>query len=334
MNLSDLQKQLLVLLSDGNFHSGRELAEILSSTRAVIWKQIKGFKRLGIDVAAISGKGYRLPYPMELLDETCITRNLAHEVKALLSILHIHYEIDSTSNYLINDATATSGTVCLAEFQTAGRGRAGRDWISPFGTNIYLSLLWRFESGVASISGLSLAIGVAVMRALNRYRVAGIGLKWPNDIFYNDRKLGGILVEVRGDILGPCTVVVGLGLNGQVPSGAGSLISQPWVDLEQILGSARPERNVLVAQLLNEIFPIISKFDEIGIEAYLPEWRDWDCMAGREVSLTLGSQKIRGRVEGIDDQGMIILQTGIESRQSFASGEVSLHIDRPHEPIA
>ena len=334
MDLSDLQKQLLALLSDGNFHSGSELAEILGTTRTAIWKQIKGFKRLGIDVAAVSGKGYRLAYAMDLLDEIQIIGNLAPAVQALLSRLHVYDEIDSTSNSLINDAAAASGTVCLAECQTAGRGRTGKDWVSPFGTNIYLSVLWRFESGVAGISGLSLAIGVAVMRALNPYRLAGIGLKWPNDILCNDRKLGGILVEVRGDILGPCTVAVGLGLNCQMPPKSGNLISQSWVDLEQILGSARPNRNVLVAQLLNEIFPIISNFDEMGIEPYLSEWRNWDCMVGRQVSLTLGNQQIPGRVEGIDDQGMIILQTDTQGRQSFASGEVSFHVDYPHEPVA
>lgn len=334
MDLSSQQKQLLVMLSDGNFHSGSELAQIMGTTRAVIWKQIKGFERLGLDVAAVSGKGYRLQSAMDLLDEISIVRNLVPAVKVLLSRLDLVDVIDSTNNCLINNATAASGTVCLAEFQTAGRGRVGRDWISPFGANIYLSVLWRFESGVAGISGLSLAMGVAVMRTLNRYRLAGLGLKWPNDIVCNDRKLGGILVELHGDILGPCTVVVGLGLNCQMPTASGSLISQSWVDLEQILGPARPDRNVLIAQLLNDIFPIISNFDELGIEAYLSEWSNWDCMVGRAVSFTLGNQQIRGQVEGIDDQGMIVLQTDTQGRQSFASGEISLHMDNPHEPIA
>jgi len=334
MDLSGLQKELLELLSDGAFHSGSELAAILNSTRTAIWKQIKGFKHLGIDVAAVSGKGYRLPYAMDLLNEISITSNLQPAVKALLTRFHVYDEIDSTSNYLINDAAATSGTVCLAECQSAGRGRTGKNWVSPFGTNIYLSILWRFESGVASISGLSLAMGVAVVRALKRYRLVGLGLKWPNDILCNHRKLGGILIEVRGDILGPCMVIVGLGLNCQMPSKSGNLISQSWVDLEQILGSARPNRNVLVAQLLNEIFPIISNFDEIGLEPYLSEWRSKDCMVGRQASLTLGNQQIRGRIEGIDDLGMIILQTDSQGRQSFASGEVSFNLDCPHEPVA
>ena len=325
MDLSAQQKRLLNLLSDGNFHSGSKLAQELDTTRASIWKQIKDLRRRGLDIAAVPGKGYRLRYAIDLLDETSITRSLSPSSSKLFARLCIYDELESTNDWLVKDATVVRGTVCLAESQTAGRGRTGRAWVSPFGTNIYLSLLWRYESGAAAMSGLSLAIGIGVTRTLRCYQVAGIGLKWPNDIMYADKKLGGILVEAHGDILGPCTVVVGLGLNCHMPQKDGNRIDRPWTDLEEILGSNRPNRNSLIAGLLNEILPIVSTFDRTGIRPYLAEWRDLDCMVGRKVKLFLGDKEIHGRVEGLNDEGLIVLQTESHGRRSFASGEISFH---------
>ena len=311
-------------MGDGKFHSGNEIAEKFGTSRAVIWNQVKGLRRLGIDLNAVTGRGYRMQHSVELLDSEKIKGGLSLEAQKYLYELEIHDEIDSTNSYLMDHLSGfSSGAVCLAEFQSAGKGRTGRKWVSPFAANIYLSVLWYFQNGVAAIAGLSLAMGVAVMRALQPYCIEGLGLKWPNDILHSDQKLAGILVEVSGDTHGPCKAVIGIGLNWHMPVREGLSIDQKWTDMESIMGSARPPRNLLVSQLLNSIFPIIAKYDKNGLAPYLDEWRKSDCMIDKEVCLNLGEHQIYGCVEGIDDEGMIVVQTETQGRQRFASGEIS-----------
>ncbi len=324
MYLSKLQKKVLVLMSDGKFHSGNEIAEKLGTSRAVVWNQVKGLSRLGIDMNAVTGRGYRIQRAVELLDSEKIRGGLSSHALQYLSDLEIHDEIDSTNSYLMDQVGGFSNaTVCLAESQSAGKGRTGRKWISPFAANIYMSVLWHFQCGVAAIAGLSLAMGVAVIRALQPYSITGLGLKWPNDVLRRDQKLAGILVEVSGDTHGPCKAVIGFGLNWRMPAHVGSSIDQKWTDMESIMGSARPQRNVLVPQLLNSVLPIIANYDKNGLAPYLDEWRKSDCMTNKEVCLYLGGHQINGRVEGIDNEGMIVMQTDSQGLRRFASGEVS-----------
>jgi len=193
--ISDKQKKILKLLADGEFHSGTELAELLGVSRSAICKQLNGLSVLGLQHAAVSGKGYRLDRPLELLDNTQINAELTPAQQAAISVLEIHDTLPSTNTYLVEASQqgALSGFVCFAEHQTAGKGRRGRQWVSPYGSNLYLSILWRFQQGgMASTAGLSLAIGVAVIRALRAQGFSEAGLKWPNDIYCQGKKLGGI----------------------------------------------------------------------------------------------------------------------------------------------
>ena len=209
--------------------------------------------------------------------------------------------------------------------QTAGRGRFGRQWISPFGRNIYLSLLWRFSEGHSSLSGLSLATGVAIVRALKKIGVDDVGLKWPNDIYWRRRKLGGILVEVLGEANGPCTVVIGLGINFYIPEQSARFIDQDWTDLDRILGHTRPSRNAMVSGILNDLIPVVEGFEKTGLKPYLDEWRRWDCVCGELVTLSFGSSKVRGEVSGITDDGLLIIRDQKGELSNFASGEVSFY---------
>jgi len=200
MDLSAPQKTILRILSDSNFYSGNELAKKLGVSRTTIWKHLRELSALGLEISAVSGRGYRLNHPVQLLNNEAIRRDLNHQTSNLVSEIFVHDKIKSTNRYLrekmlINDS---QGLVCLAESQSSGKGRSGHEWVSPFGRNIYLSLLWRFECGPAAISGLSLAIGVAVLRTLDGLKIPEVGLKWPNDILWQGKKLGGILVEVFG----------------------------------------------------------------------------------------------------------------------------------------
>jgi BirA family biotin operon repressor/biotin-[acetyl-CoA-carboxylase] ligase len=341
---NDKQKKILNLLADGCFHSGTELASALSISRAAIWKHIASFNEYGIEIISLRGRGYKLHRPLELLSATLIEENLTGLARQLLSTLEIYHQIDSTNRYLADLSgfknlkglsTPLSGSICFAEYQTAGKGRRGRQWVSPFGTNLYFSILWQFQQDPASIAGLSLAVGVAVIRALKELGITEVGLKWPNDIYWREKKLGGILIEVAGEAGGCCSAVIGLGLNLYLPAKETGSITQPWTDLEHIIktGNIRTgsplkdcqsySRNVMASLLLNQLLPVIANFENDKLAAYLTEWRNADVMLSKEASIYLGSQEFSGTVMGIDDNGMLLLKNAAGMIKTFASGEVS-----------
>jgi len=326
MLLSDNQKKIIIALADGQFHSGTELAKSIGISRSAICKQLKCLTELGLEFSAISGKGYRLESALQLLSKTSISSELSSIASALITALEIHHSINSTNSYLVEKSQQTkeTGIVCFAEYQTAGKGRRGREWVSPFGSNIYLSILWQYQQGPASISGLSLAVGVAVIRALNDCGIQGVGLKWPNDIFWQDKKLAGILIEVSGETNGPCSAVIGLGLNFYMPNEKAKSINQDWVDLAQILGHNPVNlRNKLAAQLLNHLMPTIAHFEQDTLAHYIDEWRQYDCMKEKQVQIFMGQQTYSGVVKGIDDNGLLLLADEQGKEKAFASGEVS-----------
>ncbi|BBL75138.1 biotin--[acetyl-CoA-carboxylase] ligase [Methylomagnum ishizawai] len=318
-----IQNRLLRLLADRRFHSGAAIAAELGVSRTAVWKWVRELEALGLEVAALPGKGYRVLSPLELLDGDAIRRHLGPEATASLASLLIHDRLDSTNTQLMRLAAegAAAGTVCLAETQTAGRGRIGREWVSPFGANIYLSLLWRYED-TSRIAGLSLAVGVGVARALAGLGVADIGLKWPNDLLLGGRKLGGILIEVAGEAHGRCAVVVGLGLNRYLPPRLGHAIDQPWADLST--DGAPPPRNRLVAALLDELLPLLGHYAAVGLEPYLPEWRGHHRWQGREAVIHQGETRTQGRIEDISAAGLLILRCEDGRLREFASGDVRL----------
>ncbi len=326
MIFTDNHTRILTRLAEDRFYSSTELSTDLGLSRSAIWKYLHSFSELGLEIIAVSGQGYRLKRKLELLSVTQIKKALNPKTQSLLSTLEIYPQIASTNHYLLDKMKikTQSGQVCFAESQTKGRGRQGRQWVSPFGSNIYLSLSWIFENGFASLSGLSLAIGVAVVRALAELGINDIGLKWPNDIYWQDKKLGGILIEVFGESSGECTAIIGLGLNLYLPEKTTATINQPWIDLDKITPNTNCSRNALSALLLNHLLPILATFETQTFRTYLLEWRKYDCMRGREVSLYRGQQQFDGIIVGIDDNGMLRLkETLTQTIKTFVSGEVS-----------
>ncbi len=320
----DTKQCLVRLLADGRFHSGQELADLLGVTRAAVWKQLRSFPAaLGIEVDSVRGRGYRLQQPLELLDAQSI--HAALDLAARPGEIVIHDNVDSTSNWLMARArTGMPGTtVCLAERQDAGRGRHGRRWVSPFGANIYLSILWRFPLAPVQLIGLSLACGVAVARALERIGVPAPALKWPNDVLWQGRKLAGLLLEVGGEATGPSYVVAGVGVNTRISPRDGVQIDQPWVDLAAVPGVPPACRNRLVALLISELMDALELYGARGLEPFVADWSSYDCLEGEAVTLDTGGSQIRGDYRGITEQGAIRLQVDGELR-SYTMGEVSL----------
>lgn len=323
------QKQLLALLSDGNFCSGRKLSEKLGISRTAVWNYCRELESLGLQIHAVTGKGYRLSSSLELLDQEQIISGLESKTRPSLAGLELHDTLESTNRHLtrLSELGGASGTVCIAESQTGGRGRLGRKWVSPYGRNIYLSLLWRFQSGAAALSGLSLAVGIAVVRALEKEKISGVGLKWPNDIYAENKKLGGILIEITGDTLGPCAVVIGLGLNVDFPNASAKEIDQPWIDINRISKDISVSRNRLVSGLVNELLSLVSDFDQTGFAPLADQWRLYDCFADRQVRLTFGKQTLDGVARGIDNSGLLLFEDSSGQVKAYASGEVSLKLD-------
>ncbi len=330
--MSDIQANLLSILKDGGFHSGESLGEQLGCSRTAVWKHLQKLERLGLDIESIKGTGYRIVGGLELLDADRINGALAAPVAANISTLEIFQTIDSTNKYAREKAekVPASGTVVLAEQQSAGRGRRGKSWISPFAANIYLSIVWDFERGAQALQGLSLAVGVAVKRALTTSGVSSVQLKWPNDVYVRQKKLGGILLEMIGDPVGQCSVIVGVGLNVSMPAKSGADIEQDWTDVTtELLHSTadiQPLRNQLAAGLISEIVQLLTDFESRGFEAYRDEWQAADAFFGQSAVISTPRQSIVGIVRGVDSNGALRLELEDGRIESFIGGELSLRL--------
>jgi BirA family biotin operon repressor/biotin-[acetyl-CoA-carboxylase] ligase len=322
----DRHLEIVRLLADGQLWSGEAIAERLGISRAAVWKAVrKASERLQLDIDSVRGRGYRLRAPLELLDADAIGSGLPAPLRARLPQIRLFELIDSTNTWLMQQAGngAPSGSVCLAERQSAGRGRRGRVWVSPFGRDIYLSLLWRFGLAPAQLGGLSLAAGVAVARALESTGAAGIGLKWPNDLHWQRRKLAGLLLEVAGESQGPSWAVIGVGVNLRLDPARGADIDQPWVDLATVLRGAAFSRNLVASALIAQLVSILSDYGDHGLAPLIDEWSARDAYLGEPVELVTGQQRIAGVHAGIDRNGALLLDIHGDQR-AFQAGEVSL----------
>ena len=265
---------------------------------------------------------------LELLDRERILAGLTTTAQLALNRLEVFPALDSTNAYLQAGARENwpGGAICLAEQQSAGRGRLGRRWQTPFGASLALSLLWRFPLPPDALSGLSLATGIAVARALQQLGVTEVGLKWPNDVWWRERKLGGSLLESGSDA-GVCYVVAGIGLNVNLPSDAGELIDQPWVDLQEITGTTAISRNRIAALLISELVEAFIRFEQGGFADWIEEWARFDIIAGRRVRLTMLNTAVTGIARGVNATGALLLEIESGEIKPYIGGEISLRIE-------
>ncbi|MDO9476258.1 MAG: bifunctional biotin--[acetyl-CoA-carboxylase] ligase/biotin operon repressor BirA [Pseudohongiella sp.] len=312
---------LLTLLSDGSFHSGEALGSRLGISRAAIWKQIRSLRELGVSVHAVTGKGYRIAGGLQLLDKERIRSNLYPGIAEDLAGFDVHFSIGSTNTEAMSKgADSFSSYLVMTEHQSQGRGRRGRTWISPFGHNLYLSLLWSFQGGVAELEGLSLICALAVVRALKKLSYEGMQVKWPNDVLFRQKKLAGILLEVAGDVTGPCKLVIGIGLNTDMPVLAGKNIDQPYSDLRAVKGMLE-DRNLIAATLVSELVLMIKDFEQLGFKPFVSEWMASDAYLGRQIEVRSAQHVQIGVCAGVDDSGRLLLQSG-DGCKPISGGEV------------
>lgn len=312
---------LLKLLTDGRFHSGQALGDSLGISRSAVWKQLQLLEaELNLSIHKVRGRGYRLAEPLGLLDVDQIARSVPTSAWPIF----VFDSLDSTNAQSLRsiEQGQTAPFIVLAERQTAGRGRRGRKWVSPFGENIYFSLVLRVGGGMRQLEGLSLVVGLAVMHALREVGIATAGLKWPNDVLVGDRKIAGILLELVGNPADDCHVVLGIGINVNMQSA--EEVDQLWSSVR--LEGGRPfDRNELVARLIAKLQSYLTQHQESGFSAIQHEWEQNHLWQGRAVSLIAGTDRVDGVVCGIDQCGALRLSVaGVE--KIFSGGELSLRL--------
>ncbi|AND71009.1 biotin-[acetyl-CoA-carboxylase] ligase [Dyella thiooxydans] len=316
---------LLAALAGGHPVSGARLAEAAGVTRAAIWKQVEALRARGVPVESHGSAGYCLPWAVDLLDADRIAALLPSSVRNRLGALEVFWELDSTSSELQRRGAATPDlSIVLAETQTAGRGRRGRTWLSPPGLNLYLSCLKRFESGMAGLGGLSLAVGVIAMRALDALGVRGAGLKWPNDVLADAGKLAGILVEVSGEYQGPCAAVIGIGLNLRLTPALREQAGQPVADLAGLCSDDPPSRIRTAAALIEALAEGLEAFERDGFAAFVDDYARHDLLRDQPLALSGAQGDLRGTGAGVDARGALCLRLDDGRMQRIDSAEVTV----------
>jgi len=319
---------ILRLLDDGKFHSGVSIAKKLQCSRATISNSLKHIDTFGVDIAKLSGRGYRWCNPILWLNSDSILESST--VNSKYFDLKLFDTLDSTNDFLLNhfESRLTNNDyipVVATELQTNGRGRLGRTWHTGLGDSLTFSLRWRFEQSVSALSGLSLVIGIAIIRVFKSLSINNVNLKWPNDILFDYHKLAGVLIELRGEILGPSFAVIGMGINFNLSEIVKSAIDQKATDLSVITGECL-NRNFVFGALLSELRNILISFGNYGFAYFKKEWTSYHAYEGQTIYLTLpNGSVIEGTVDGVNDNGSICLRT-TTGKYSYSVGDISIRL--------
>lgn len=317
---------ILRQLSSDAFRSGEQIARELNISRASVWQALQDLEGHGIKLFRLPGRGYRLAEPLHWLDAKTIKAELGG--KGSLIDVEVLETATSSNSTLMQKATlgATHGSCLAVELQTGGRGRRGRTWHASLGGSLTFSLLWRFNQGAAYLSGLSLAVGVALMRALHQTGISSASLKWPNDVLHENRKLAGILIELQGDMLGPSAAVIGIGLNLKLSDLDRENIDQPAIDLAT-LAADLPSRSHLLALILAHLSEVLQEFENHGFVALREEWIRHHAYHQQPVRMLMPDGSTHhGTASGVADDGALLVRNQNGERR-FTSGEVSMRND-------
>jgi len=327
LSISDNLKKTISILSDYQYHSGTDMGKSLGLSRGAVWKLIKQLTALGINIESVTNRGYKAEHVLEFLTREEILKQLSTQRLTLLDDFLIFDSIPSTNDYLITYSKKNKkvNAVCFSEHQSMGRGRLGRSWVSPFLSNIYMSVLWNFDVDITALAGLHILSGLAVVHALEKVsKIQGIQLKWPNDLMWNNDKLGGVLIDITGEYNGSCAVVMGIGLNINMPKTLLHKIEKPWTAINDV-ANIPVSRNVIAGTLLDFLIAYLIKFSTSGLSKFVAEWNEKDYLAGKRVQVATSEKRLTGIARGIDNQGRLLLETQKDTILTFNSGDVSLH---------
>lgn len=320
-NQQNLAK-IIELLSDNQYRDGTSMGCQLNISRAAVWKAIKKLEQYDIDIKSVKGKGYLLQTPLILLDDEKIKTGL-HTQSIQIELLE---KVDSTNDYLKKFIEKNNTIrVCIAEAQTQGKGRLNRQWHSPFGKNIYLSLLYPFQKDISELSGLSLAVGLAISQAIESMIPSNekFAVKWPNDIVVNGHKIAGTLIEIQAESNGFCQVIIGIGINVNMQDASKKQIDQAWSSL-LMLTEKHHDRNQLCAALINHLIDYLERFCRDGLAGFVEEWKNKDALFGKSTAILIGNNKHQGICAGINEQGHLLLKMQDDTIKAFASGDATV----------
>ena len=317
------REELLRLLDDQRFQSGAELGQRLGMSRAAIQQHIAALRAAQVPIVTAPRQGYRLAPGVTLLEPDRISGHLSDNAASYISRIEVLPQAGSTNTVLLNKVHTMHGAVILAEDQLAGRGRREKHWYATPYRNLMLSVGWVFEQWPAAVTALGLVAAMAVARALRRLGVKDLGIKWPNDLMWHGRKLGGILVDLAGEAGGNCRVVIGTGVNVHLQPSDAVGIDKPWVDLDRILGSPI-DRNLLAAAVVDELVLTLKKFPQRGFAADSAEWQRMHVLQGQQVEIVTEQQTLRAQVERVDADGALIVSERSGVTHRFFHGEVSV----------
>ncbi|MCK5881328.1 MAG: bifunctional biotin--[acetyl-CoA-carboxylase] ligase/biotin operon repressor BirA [Sinobacterium sp.] len=319
--MKEIPAELIELLSDGEYHSGEIVGDALGVSRAAVWKKLKGLEAFGVDVESVKGKGYRLSQAVSLFSESGLKKITTDHKLPDAIMFNV---TDSTNTQLL--ARSQNGhdvheQIVVAEQQTAGRGRRGKTWVSPYAANLYFSMAWDFEQGAAKLDGLSLVVGLALQQSVYEFCGVRSEVKWPNDVLVEGKKLAGILLEISGDPTGLCHVIIGVGVNINMHDGKGE-IDQPWQSLA-LLSHSVVDKTEFLSVFVKLLLTYLDRFVNAGFSSFSDQWKAVDALQGQAVMLTQGDQVILGEHEGVSEKGELLIRTAL-GIEVFNGGEVSV----------
>ncbi|MGJ8694561.1 MAG: bifunctional biotin--[acetyl-CoA-carboxylase] ligase/biotin operon repressor BirA [Thalassotalea sp.] len=318
---NNTRTRIIEQLASGDFCSGEQLGNELGISRAAISKHIQALTEMGLDIFRVTGKGYCLSQALNLFEKDKIIAYLAGEQVPVIEIFH---DLDSTNSHLLRKVPhhISDRQICITEFQHAGRGRRGRQWISPFASNIYFSQYRFLEQGMSAAMGLSIVAAIAVFDTIKELYHHDVQLKWPNDVYLNNKKLAGILIDLEGQPLEACHCVIGIGINLAMPENSAKLVDQPWSDLSEITDVV-VDRNQIVASLSKHLNVRFLQQQRSGLSGMLDLWHQHDIYFNQPIKIITGSKQTFGICRGVDGQGALLMEIdGVTS--PVYGGEVSL----------
>ncbi len=316
--IAALHIELLRALVTQGALSGAALAEQLGVTRARVSQLVRDLNASGATIATGRG-GYAAAFPSTMLEAQQCAANTGW-------LVSVEPTLASTNASLLQRGMLAGQPppALLTEWQTGGRGRRGRAWASAPGGSVLLSVGWQFAGGAATLAGLSLVVGLAIVDALSQCGASDLKLKWPNDVLWRGLKCGGVLIELSGDALGPTTAIIGIGLNVHLPEHARQAIDQAVTDLSHCAPQVAWDRNFLCNTLLTALTRTLTQFASAGFAPFTQRWHAVHAHQGAQVRAILpDGQVLEGIATGVNASGALMLQTA-KMNYTLTSADVSL----------
>lgn len=316
------QDKLIQLLNQSGAVSGTSIGESLGISRAAVQKRIQSLVENGLPIEAVSGKGYSLPNGVSLLSDKRISEHLN---PVLCESVEVLQSVQSTNSHLLGQVIVVDkAKVCVAEAQSAGRGRRGNDWQSASYRNVMMSIAWGFDHWPETVTGLGLAVALTIVETINERCGLDVKVKWPNDLMVGHDKLAGILIDVAGESAGVCNVVIGIGLNVHQPDWSGSNAAYRWIDMDTL--GVKICRNELIGVISNNVIRMLAQFGDTGFSPLVDRWNAVSSYRGQRVRVGVMNDYIEGKMLSVDSMGALLIvdDNGVEHR--FADSNVSVRL--------